>query len=610
MVVASPPNGAPGAPHATPFGTRSDWRILLWSALFGIVMGLIALAFILPIHWAEQVAEGWVEEHPGQLRIATAIAPAIGGVLCAVVGLLLPLSLRGHGVSAVLYAVARLRSALPFRLAVRQWLASTATIVSGGSAGPEGPIVTIGAAIGSTVGRLTRMDRDGVTTLLGAGAAAGIAAVFNAPIAGVFFALEVLLRDFSIRTFAPIVVAAVLSSAATQTILGSRSPLFGLDPSMFADMRERLTVASAPAFALLGVLSGVVAVAFVRVLRTADRLFAGMRLPPFWRPAFGGLLLGGLGLAYLLLDAGAAVPTEVSRLPVFMGNGYGLIQRLLMPETYAIEAAWSLAILLAAWLVLKAIATALTLGSGGAGGLFAPSLLLGALAGGAYGVAVRELGFLPDASPAHYALAGMAGVVAATTHAPLSGMMLAYELTGDYSMILPLMLASTLATLVARSIDRDSAYTGVLSDQGVRLGTQADRTLLRRIAVRDITLAPAVVVHADETAERLLSLIERCAVGELVVVDRDDRFVGLVGGAELRAALVHQNALRLMQVGDLMRVDVPSIGASDTLDVALDRFGDADFATLPVLDERRRVEGLLTRERLMRRYHDELERDA
>lgn len=601
----------PDPATGSPFESREDLRIVLWAAALGLSMGALALAFIVPIHALERLWEGWAVTSRPRLAAAVMLAPALGGLLCAAVLWLFPLSVRGHGVSTVLYAVARNRSQVPFRLAIRQWLASTATIVSGGSAGPEGPIAAIGSAIGSTLGRITRLKQDAVTTLLGAGAAAGIAAVFNAPIAGVFFALEVLLRDFSIRTFAPIVVAAVLASAATQMIVGVQSPILSVDPSQFDGMRGQLSIAAAPAFALLGVACGVAAVGFMRLLRASERRFAALKAPAFLRPAIGGLLLGLLGLAYLVLNPlPEARPEGVAAPPAFMGNGYRLIGQLLDREFYLAGGARSLAGLLLLWLLLKGLATGFTLGSGGSGGLFAPSLLIGALAGGAFGLAVRESGLVPGAEPVAFALVGMAGLVAATTHAPLCGMMLAYEVTGDYTLILPLMLAATIATLVARSLDRYSIYTAVLAEQGVRVGTHADRSLLRRLSVRDVTLAPAVPIRVDESAERLLAVSERCEVGELVVLDREDRYVGLVGGAELRAALLHQAALPLMQVGELMRTGVPAVRDDDSLEVVLDRFAAGDFAALPVIDASGHVEGLLSRERLMRRYQRELDRDA
>lgn len=588
-------------------GAQTAWPQLAFAAVFGVFMGVVALGFILPIHWAERRVEVWAAHHPQSLIAATLLVPALGGLVCALIGRALTVDLRGHGVSMVLFAVARLQSRLPFRLVIRQWLAATATIVSGGSAGPEGPIVTIGSALGSTAARVARQDRATTTTLVGAGAAAGIAAVFNAPIAGVFFALEVLLRDFSLRTLAPIVVASVLASATTQTLIGSRHPLFGVDPLILERMRELLTITASPAFVVLGAACAIVGVIFVRTLRATESLNARLPIPKVLKPALGGLALGALGAAYIAV----AMQVGDRAMPVFMGNGYALIERVMNPATYTGDANLSeFALVLLLWLCLKIIATCLTLGSGGAGGLFAPGLVLGALTGAVVGIAVQATGLLPLATPAHFALVGMAGAIAAMMHAPLSGILLVYELTQDYSLILPLMLTATIATLVARSLERESVYTAELAVQGVRLGTLGDSSLLRRLLVRDVTLSPPVAVHPDDTADRLMELSERMNVEEFVVVDGEGRYRGMVGGAELRAALVYREALALMQVSEIMRDDAPTITASESLDVALERLTAGHAGTIAVVDREQRVEGLLSRDRLMRRYHDELERDA
>lgn len=588
----------------------STWPQLLFASIFGAFMGLTALAFILPIHWAERVADAWTREHPALILTATALVPAVGGAIVGLIGWLLPLTLRGHGVSMVLFSVARLQSRLPLRLALRQWLASTTTIVTGGSAGPEGPIVTIGAVLGSQAGELAGRGRELTTTLVGAGAAAGIAAVFNAPIAGVFFALEVLLRDFSLRTLAPIVVASVLASATTQSILGSRQPLFGVSSAVMDSMRGILTIGAAPAFVILGIACGIVGVVFVRSLHAAESIAARSRVPPAARPAIGGLALGILGAVFLAISMRSGTPG----LPVFMGNGYSLVERVTDPSFYIAPvnelARGELGAVLFLWLLLKIVATCLTLGSGGAGGLFAPGLVFGCLTGAACGIAVEATGLLPQATPAHFALVGMAGTIAAMMHAPLSGVLLVYELTQDYSLILPLMLTATVATLVARGMERESVYTAELAVQGVRLGRRGDSSLLRRLTVRDVKLAPAVFVRLGETANRLLTLSERTSAEDFFVVDEADRYVGVIGGRELRAALVYREALDLLHVSEIMRGDVPTLTDSDTLDVALARLNEAKFGSLAVLDPDRHVTGVLTREGLMRTYHEELERDA
>jgi chloride channel protein, CIC family len=591
------------------------WPQLAFAAVFGALMGVAALGFILPIHWAENSAEGLLRDHPTFLLWLTAVIPAVGGLVCGVVNRVLAVPLRGHGVSMVLYSVARLQSRLPLRLAVRQWLASTATIVTGGSAGPEGPIVTIGATLGSNASTFAKHDREMTTTSLGAGAAAGIAAVFNAPIAGVFFALEVLLRDFSLRTLAPIVVASVLASATTQSLIGSRQPLFGVSHSAFESMRGILTIGAAPAFVLLGVACALVGVVFIRTLRAAESFTERSRVPKIFRPAIGGLLLGLLGAGYV----GASMSVGSAGMPAFMGNGYALVERVTNPSfftetastaaTFLGDARSELALVLLLWLCLKMVATALTLGSGGAGGLFAPGLVMGGLTGAAFGMAVSATGFLPQATPAHFALVGMAGAIAAMMHAPLSGILLVYELTQDYSLILPLMLTATVATLVARGLERESIYTAELAVQGVRLGRRGDSSLLRRLTVRDVTLAPAVFVRPNDTADRLLTLSERTSVEDFIVIDDQGHYVGVIGGAELRAALVYREALRLMQVSEIMRTDAPTVTNTDSLDVALERFSER-FGAMAVVDSQGTVEGVLTRERLMRRYQEELERDA
>jgi CIC family chloride channel protein len=308
-----------------------------------------------------------------------------------------------------------------------------------------------------------------------------------------------------------------------------------------------------------------------------------------------------------------------------MGNGYGLVDRLVNPAAFESTARGEFALVLLLWLMLKMLATCLTLGFGGSGGLFAPGLLLGALTGGIVGIGVDATGLLPQATPAHFALVGMAGAVAAMMHAPLSGILLVYELTQDYSLILPLMLTATIATLVARSLERESVYTAELAAQGIRLGRRGDASLLKRLTVRDVTLAPAVALHPSDTGDRLVGLSERLNAEEFVVTDESERYVGMIGGAELRAALVYREALPLMQVSEIMRTDAPTITLSETLDVALARLtadrssragrgaahaAEPGIGAIAVLDPRGRVEGLLTRERLLRRYHDELERDG
>ena len=477
--------------------------------------------------------------------------------------------------------------------------------------------MTIGAVLGSNLARLFRLDAKSGTTLLGCGAAAGLASVFNAPLAGIFFVLEVLLRDFSLRTFTPIVVAAVLSAATTQTILGTNEPLFGVGPSFFQQDEIPFTVGMTPPFVLLGIACGIMAVLFTRSLQFTEKRFEGIRkVPTPLRPAIGAGLLGLLGLAYMLVSRIDVFGLEAEPIPPFMANGYMVIQRVLTPDFYAAETgstlveAWpSIIGLLAVWAVLKIVATSLTLGSGGAGGLFAPSLVLGALVGSLFGVVVVGTGWFPDASPAHFALVGMAAMVAATTHAPMTGVMLVYELTQTYALIVPLLLCAVLSVIIGRLLARESVYSSELLAAGVRVGGTTDLTILRRLTVRDVPLIPPVTVKAEENGQRLLELSERFSVSDFVVVDESDFYLGMVTAGDLQAALVFREAIPLLQVGELERKDLPCIELDDTLDVALDRFSGHDAASLAVVsgpEGSARVIGILTRTRLMREYQHAL----
>lgn len=597
-------------------GLGREWWLLVVAAGLGLFMGVAALAFIGPIQALEHGAERLGIDRPGLLLVLLPIIPVVGALLTGVLNRLMPAEFKGHGVSAVIFAVSRRQSRLRLRLMVRQWIGSTLTIGSGGSAGPEGPIVTIGAVIGSNLSRLLRLDPKSTTTLLGCGAAAGLASVFNAPLAGIFFVLEVLLRDFSLRTFTPIVVAAVLAAATTQTILGTNDPLFGVGPTFFADAEIPFTVGMTPPFVLLGLASGLVAVLFMRTLQFSERRFERLRVPTMVRPAVGAGMLGLLGLAFLLLSPTQFLGADRDPIPPFIGNGYMVIQRVLSPDFYfgedgtTLASSWHLIIvMLAAWAGLKIVATSLTLGSGGAGGLFAPSLVLGALVGSIFGVVVVGTGWFPGASPAHFALVGMAAMVAATTHAPMTGVMLVYELTQTYALIVPLMLCAVLSVIVGRLLARDSVYTAELAAAGIRLGGTSDLTILRQLTVRDVPLVPPVTVQKHESGQRLLELSERYSVADFVVVDDSDGYLGMVTGNDLKAALVFREAIPLLQVDELERTDLPCVELDDTLDVALDRFSGNDVASLAVVSRGERgakVVGILTRTRLMREYQHAL----
>ncbi|MFM9169069.1 MAG: chloride channel protein, partial [Phycisphaerales bacterium] len=297
-----------------------DWQLVVAGAVLGVVVAFAALAFILPLHAAERALERVLHGSRDAAPLFAACAPVVGACLTVAVYALFPMRARGHGVTQVLYAVHRSQSRIEPLVGVRQWLASTFTIASGGSAGPEGPIVTIGATIGSNAARLLGARRPASTsTLLGCGAAAGLSAVFAAPLTGIFFVVEVLLRDYSARTFAPVVVASVISFATVQSVLGPADSLFG-DAAREADGRLRdITIGLTPYVLALAVACAVGAVAFMRTLETVERAFARMPLPRLLKPVIGAALLGLGGAAWVWTH-------REDPLPPFFGSGYWTVR--------------------------------------------------------------------------------------------------------------------------------------------------------------------------------------------------------------------------------------------------------------------------------------------
>jgi CIC family chloride channel protein len=365
------------------------------------------------------------------------VVPVVGGLLYGPLVYRFAPEARGHGVPEVMLAVHQNEGRIRGRVPLVKSLASAICIGSGGSVGREGPIVQIGSAIGSALGQVTRQAGANTKLLVACGAAGGIGATFNAPIAGVFFGLELILRDWETRSFGLVVLAGVVATAVGRIAFGSEAFLT-LPPFTLVSGWEY------PLYALLGVIAALVGIAFIRVLYgmedAADRIWHG---PAWLRPACGGVLLG---LVLLVL-------------PEMYGVGYPVLEG-------AIHGQYVVGLLLA-FLVGKIVATSLTMAIGGSGGVFAPSLFIGAMLGSAFGIGAHDLLPTATAGAGAYGLVGMAAVFAAAGRAPITAVLIVFELTGDYSIILPLMLAVVVATGLSKLLSEDSIYTLKLRRRGI-----------------------------------------------------------------------------------------------------------------------------------------------
>ncbi|MFL5613433.1 MAG: chloride channel protein [Gemmatimonadaceae bacterium] len=485
---------------------------------------------------------------------------------------------RGHdgmNVPDVQLAVVRRGGIIKLRPALARTAASAITIGAGGSAGSEGPVVVFGSAIGSLVGRSFGFSAERLRVLVGAGAGAAISAAFNAPIAGAFFALEEILGSLAVTAFPPVVVASVMAAVISRAVFGNH-PAFPIPVEYSYGLTREVFLF----FPLLGVLTGAVAALFVRVFFGAESVVKRLTLPRWVTPLVGGALVGLLVVAShgLLVGYGhLSVRLEVfGRMP-----------------WYALGA-----------LALGSIlATSITLNTGGSGGLFTPSLYVGAATGGAFGVALAQL--LPNASirPEAYAIVGMGALVAASTHAPITGILLVFEMTNDYALMLPLMLATVISYLVARRLEPDSLYSGWLRRRGERIEHGTDETLLSNQRVRDAYDANAHILGEQESVGVLVDRLGHDDQLVFPVVDDDHRLCGIIDLADLgRVAKDYRNLSSVVLAIDLARPS-ETVSPNETLLDAMRRMGVRGMSALPVVNPADgRVLGVISRHHVLAVY--------
>jgi len=502
--------------------------------------------------------------------------PAAGGLIVGAITKWFAPEAKGHGVPEVMEAVALRGGEIRPRVVVAKALASGVCIASGGSVGREGPIAQIGAAIGSTFGQFLKMSQRKMRTLVGCGTAAGIAATFNAPVAGALFAVEVLLGDFAVHQFSPIVISSVVATVVSRAYLGD-VPAFEI-PAELLDTYRLVHPGELMAYAGLGVLAGVVALVFIRTLCFAEDRVESTKLPLPFTGAIGGALVGGIALVF----------------PQVLGVGYEAIGG-------ALDGAVSWQIL-AALLAAKLVATCITLGSGGSGGVFAPSLFLGAMLGGVVGFAVHGIDPTHSAPAGAYALVGMGSVVAATTWAPITTILIVFELTSDYRIMLPLMISTIIATQFARRFSPHSIYTIKLARRGVTIRAGQDVNVLRNIPVREV-VKEAPTVAASCPVPELLDRILKDDAASLYVVDAAQHLTGVISMRELKPLLRDPGAsLDVVVAVDVANSEIPTVNLQENLETVLSRLDLGYRDELPVLDGEvfcgvARIEDILARYR-------------
>ena len=574
-----------------------DWREQhvtdrQFTLVLAFFVGLFAAIAAFVLHWLigqiqQLLTSGFHSESFNWLYL---VFPVIGIFLTSLFVRYIVKDDISHGITRILYAISSKRSRLKGHNCWSSVLASAITISFGGSVGAEAPIVLTGSAIGSNLGKLFKMDNRVLMLLVGCGAAAAIAGIYKAPIAGLVFTLEVLMIDLTMASLLPILISCITATCFTYLFVGGKSLLnFQLDSAWLV---ERV-----PASILLGIFCGLIALYFIRTMSACESIFGRLRNHPL-----GKLVLGGIVLSTLIF-----------LFPSLYGEGYTGVNILLGGKT---EADWDailnnslfyghsqlLIVYIALVLFTKVFATSATNGGGGCGGTFAPSLFIGAFGGFLFARVwnMYELGiYLPEKN---FTLLGMAGVMSGVMHAPLTGIFLIAEITGGYQLFIPLMIVSVAAYLTIIIFEPHSIYGMRLAREGKLITHHTDRAVLTLMSLDSVIDKSYTSVDPDMELGQLVHALSRSHSGILPVIDTGGNFLGEVDITKLRHIVFHIELYHHFKVKQLMSKPEAVLGVNETMDRVMQRFDKSDASQLPVLDVDGRLMGYVTRTHIYKQY--------
>jgi CIC family chloride channel protein len=557
-------------------------NLTLLAVLIGIIAGLTSIAFEFLIHFFQKLF--WrlspiVAAVPEQPWFYTIFIPAIGGLIIAPMIYYGAREAKGHGVPEILESLIFRGGRIKPKVAVVKALASSVCIGTGGSAGREGPIVQISSSIASTFGRIFKVKERGMRTLVAAGAAGGIGATFNAPIAGALFAMEVLMSEFGVFSFSPIIVTSVIATLTERFLTGDFA-------AFLVPKYTLISIWEIGPYILLGIISGLVAIVFIKVLYFFEENFDNLRIHPLLKPMLGGLLVGGIGLAF----------------PQILGTSYEAIDASLQSQ---------IGILLACVLIFaKVLSTSLTLGSGGSGGVLAPSLFMGAMTGNFIGNIFHSLFPESISTPGAFSLVGMGAVLAAATHAPITAIIMIFEMTGDYKIILPLMLSCIIASLITAGLHRESIYTIKLKKKGLIYREGKDVNILRSLSVRDFISRDYQTFLNTERAGKIINQTLSGKQNCFQIVDGENNYLGYFSFKELVNLTHDKEWLDSLVIAEDIAISGISIDLNDTLEKAMLIFGGTNVDEIAVVKNGKFM-GVVKRKDVIEAYnHEIMKREA
>ncbi|PWA04233.1 chloride channel protein [Flavobacterium psychrotolerans] len=541
--------------------------IFMSSVLVGISAAFAVIVLKTFAHWVFSFAT-YIN---GILKLSfiNSILPIIGILLTVFVIKRVLGGTIEKGTSQILFAVAKKASIIPKKQMYAQIITSSLTVGLGGSAGLESPIVITGAAFGSNYAQKYKLSYKDRTLLIGCGVAAGIAAAFNAPIAGVLFAIEVLLVDVSISAFTPIMIA-----AAT----GALVSVIALDESILLNFKQQQTFNyhNIPYYVLLGLFTGFISVYYSRNFQRIEHIFTRLRFKPYKKALFGASLLAIIIFVF----------------PTLFGEGYESIKTLsendpgkLLENTLFSDFrnnSWALLLFVGCTMMLKVFATGITLGSGGNGGNFAPSLFLGSYVGFFFSKFLNLTG-LTKLPISNFTMVGMAGILSGLFHAPLTAIFLIAEITGGYNLMIPLMIVSSISFAISKRFEKHSMDVKNLAKKGNAFTSNKDTNILSTIETEKIIQTDYLTISADENLERLVDLISHSNQVVFAVVNSENRLLGVIHFNDIREIIFSNFKVKYTSVKDVMKDPMEIIYPVDTMETVMNKFESSKVAFLPVL---------------------------
>ncbi len=573
------------------FTFSQETYLLIIGGITGFLAGIGAIVFHEAINFIKDIffdlpgrlfgEESLLGLNDWRIYILIAFIPAIGGLLVGLLAHYFEKGEKGEGIPNVIDAVASKGGVIKGNIAIKKIVGSALSIGTGGAGGREGPIVQIGASIASAFGQMLHLSPDRLKIIVGCGAAAGLSAAFNAPLGGALFAMEIILRTFRAQTFSPIIIASVIATALSRSYLGN-------EPAFEIPTYELLNNLEFGFYIILGLLAGLTSVYFVKVFYSIEGFFANLKkMPPYFKTALGGLIVGIIGVY----------------LPGVYGFSYVSIDSVL-------DARLTLLIVMLL-LFLKPIATATTIGSGGNGGTFAPSLFTGAMLGGAFGIIINNIFPNLTAPAGAYALVGMGAVVAGTTNASLTALIMVFEMTNNYKIILPLMLTIIISTTLSKAILGGSLYTLKFKREGKEMDIYGRKiSILKQITVRNLINRKFDYIYENYDFKMIIEKLKQTSYNSILVLDENKKLSGQIAFQDIRDAILddeYRGISQFLIAKDVMRHSIETIYEYQDGEQALKKLEFGDYEYLPVIHkESGKVIGIISKDTMINKYQKEL----